>query len=113
MTEWKIYFNPRCGSCQKALAGLKKERIEPQVIEYLKTPLSVAELEGLLKAGLSIEEMIRSKEDEYESLGLADRSDAEKLRAVVDHPILLQRPIVVRGKKAIVARPPERVQELL
>ena len=82
------------------------------VIEYLKAPLDAKALKSL---GLPAREILRDGEDEYKALKLADpaKTEAELFEAIARHPILLQRPIVVCSKRALVARPPERVQELL
>ena len=107
--KFVIYHNPRCSKSRQALEILRQRGIEPVVIEYLKTPLDAKTLRSL---GLPVRELIRDNEDEYAALNLAGKSDADLIAAIVKHPILLQRPIVVHGKRAVVARPPERVQEL-
>lgn len=115
MSEWTIYYNPKCGSCRKALELLRARKIEPRVVEYLKTPPSLAELEDLVKkTGGDAHAIVRAREDEYAAEGLTpDASPARVLAAIAKHPILLQRPIVLSGKRGIVARPPEKVEELL
>lgn len=114
MAEWTIYYNPKCGSCRNALAILEKNKIKPVVVEYLKTPPTLAELKTLAKKkGVTISEMVRSKEPIYAELGLEGASADKLLKAVAENPILLQRPLVVRGDRAVVARPPEKVSELL
>jgi len=105
-----IYHNPRCSKSRQALEILRQHGIAPVVIEYLKTPLDAQTLRSF---GLPAREIIRDNEDEYVALKLAQKADAELIDAIVKHPILLQRPLVVHGKHAIVARPPERVNELL
>ena len=115
MNNWTIYYNPKCGTCRNALEVLRAGKVEPRVVEYLKTPPSLAELKEIAgKLGDGWEEMVRAKEPIYEELKLGKgKSREEVLRAIVDHPILLQRPIVVHGNRAIVARPYEKVKELL
>lgn len=112
----KIYHNPRCSKSRQTLALLTERDIEPQIVEYLKTPPSVAELERLLKMlGLEPRELMRRKEPEYKALGLDDPALSRDalIRAMVEHPQLIERPIVVSGKKAALGRPPEGVLEIL
>lgn len=106
--DFIIYHNPRCSKSRQALELLRQHGIEPTIIEYLKTPPDAATLRSL---GLPAREILRDNEDEAAALkpGL---TDAELFNAIAQAPILLQRPIVVRGKRAVVARPPERVKEL-
>lgn len=111
-----IYHNPRCSKSRQALALLEEAGVEAQVVRYLETPPTAEELERLLaKLGLDPVEVMRTKDDLYKELGLQGRvlSREEGIRMLVDHPALLERPIVVRGDKAVVARPPERVSVLL
>ena len=115
MADWSIYFNPKCGSCRKALEILKSKKIRPRIIEYLKNPPSLKDLNLLLrKLRVSPAEIIRSKEPIYEQLGLGrgEKSRLDLLRAISEHPVLLQRPIVVCDHQAVIARPPEKVEEL-
>ena len=112
----KIYHNPRCSKSRQTLQLLNERDIEPQIVEYLKTPPSVAELEQLLKMlDLEPRELMRRKEKEYKELGLDDPelSRDALIRAMVEHPKLIERPIVVSGKKAALGRPPEGVLEIL
>jgi arsenate reductase len=111
-----IYHNPACGTSRNALAMIRASGEEPQVVEYLKTPPSrerLVELLGLL--GLKPRELLREKETPYAELGLGDPkwSDEEILDFMLAHPILIQRPIVVSEKGAVLARPSERVLEIL
>jgi arsenate reductase len=111
-----IYHNPRCGKSRETLRLLREHDIEPRVIEYLKTPPSAAELKNLLKKlGLSARDLLRTKEEPYKALGLSNPklTEAQLIAAMVDHPILIERPIVVSGGKARLGRPPERVLEIL
>jgi arsenate reductase len=117
-----IYHNPGCSNARGALAILRERGVEPRIVAYLETPPPRAELEALaaqLQAtagaawpGLR-EGMLRSKEAVYAALGLDGASDAALLDAVAAHPILLNRPIVVTPKGALLCRPPERVLEIL
>ena len=110
--DFVIYHNPDCSKSRAALEILREHGCAPVVIEYLKTPPDVETLRSL---GLPAREIIRDNEDEYAALNLADpsKTDAELFAAIAQHPILLQRPIIVAGKRAVVARPPERVNELI
>jgi arsenate reductase len=111
-----IYHNPRCSKSRATLQLLRDRGIEPRIIEYLRTPLSAAELRDLAAAlGVAARALLRSGEPEYRDLGLADDAlgETQILEALATHPKLLQRPIVVAGGKARIGRPPERVLEIL
>jgi arsenate reductase len=110
-----IHHNPRCSKSRQVLALLKENGVEPEVVEYLKTPLDEEALCDLLtKLGLKAHDILRTKEDEYKQLGLSpDTPEEEILTAIVQHPILLERPIIVKGNAAVIGRPPENVHELL
>ncbi len=111
-----IYHNPRCGKSRRTLELLRQRGIEPDVVEYLKTPPSAPELESILGLlGLEPRQLMRHKESEYEAAGLADPglSRAELIQAMVDHPILIERPIVLAQGRAAVGRPPENVLAIL
>jgi arsenate reductase len=111
-----IYHNPRCSKSRAALALLRERGVEPQIIEYLKTPPNAARLKKLLTMlGMAPRELMRKGEAPYKDLGLSDSalSDAKLVAAMVDNPILIERPIVVSGEQARLGRPPERVLELL
>jgi arsenate reductase len=112
----KIYHNPRCGKSRQTLQLLKDQGIEPEVIEYLKTPPSAHELDDILqKLGMEPRELMRKKEAEYKAGGLDDASlDRQALiTAMVNNPILIERPIVMANGKAAVGRPPETVLAIL
>ena len=116
MTTYTIYHNPRCSKSRKTLAMLNERGIEPEIVEYLKSPLSVGELKSLQqKLGTPALAMIRSKEQAFKDLGINDGqpSDASLLEAIATHPVLLERPIVVRADNAVIGRPPENILELL
>jgi arsenate reductase (glutaredoxin) len=116
MTVVRIFHNPRCSKSREALALLQAQGMAPEVIDYLKTPPSLAELQALLTLlDLPARELLRTGEDEYQALGLGDPglSEQDLLRAIAAHPRLLQRPIVVYGQRALVARPPELALRLL
>lgn len=115
MSEYTIYHNPRCSKSRAALALLEERGLAPEVIRYLDTPLSGPELAGLLaKLQLPAAALVRRGEEEYRTLGLGpDSSDAELLQAMTSHPRLIERPVVVRGARAVLGRPPENVLALL
>ncbi|WP_339831171.1 arsenate reductase (glutaredoxin) [uncultured Parvibaculum sp.] len=110
-----IYHNPRCSKSRQTLALLEEHGHAPQVIEYLKAPPSAAELQAILKKlKMKPRDLMRKGEDVYKSLGLDNEklTDEKLLRAMVENPILIERPIVVMGAKARIGRPPESVLEL-
>lgn len=111
-----IYHNPRCSKSRAALAILEKKGVAPNVVRYLDTPLDAAALTALLaKLGLGARQAMRKNETIYKELGLGDpnMSEAELIAAIAAHPILLERAIVVSGDKAVIARPPEKLLEIL
>ena len=110
-----LYFNPSCSKCRSADAILKENGIEADVVRYLDQPPSVEQLRELMGM-LGIDdprEMMRTGESVYSELGLEGASADRLLEAISEHPILLERPIFVRDGKAVIARPPERLLELL
>jgi arsenate reductase (glutaredoxin) len=109
-----IYHNPRCNTSRKTLDLLRDSGIEPEVVQYLKTPPSRAELVTMIKdAGIDVRTAVRKREALYDELGLADASDDELLDAMVEHPILIERPFVVTPKGTRLARPIDAVREIL
>jgi arsenate reductase len=111
-----LYHNPRCSKSREALALLHEKGVEPEIVEYLKTPPDAATLRlllGMLK--LRPRDLMRKKEPEYKELGLdnPDLSDDQLISAMVAHPRLIERPIAVSGKKAALGRPPEDVLSIL
>jgi arsenate reductase (glutaredoxin) len=112
-----IYHNPRCSKSRETLALLQEKGIEPDVVLYLDTPPDVQTLKAVLKKlGMgSARELMRRKEDLYKELNLADVqwSEEQLLRAMVDHPKLIERPIVINGEQARIGRPPEAVLEII
>ena len=116
MTDLTLYHNPRCSKSRGALELLEARGLAPHVVRYLETPPSAAELRELLsKLGIGARALLRSGEDEYKELGLADASlsDEQLIAAMAAHPKLIERPILVAGKRAVIGRPPEKVLELL
>ena len=111
-----IYHNPRCGKSRQTLALLEARGIKPAVVEYLKTPPDAATLKALLKKlGLKPRQLLRTKEAAYQDAGLDDPAlnDEAVIEAMLAHPILIERPIVVIGDKAALGRPPESVLAIL
>jgi len=110
------FHNPRCSKSRGALALLAEHGVEPDVVAYFDTPPSTAEIKALLrKLGLPARDLMRTGEDVYRQLGLADAtlSDAALIEAMHRHPILIERPIFVRGDRAVIGRPIENVLQLL
>jgi arsenate reductase (glutaredoxin) len=111
-----IYHNPACGTSRKALAMIRAAGIEPVIIEYLKTPPSRGKLKAIVKAtGGSLRALLREKDTPFAELGLDDPkwSDDELLDFIGQHPILLNRPIVMSPKGAALCRPSEKALDLL
>jgi len=116
MPNVTLYHNPRCSKSQAALELLTAHGIQPDIVAYLETPPDRATLAGLLdKLGVAPRQLLRTGEPAYTALGLNDPSvDGDRvLDAIAAHPVLLERPIAVRGDRAVIGRPPERVLELL
>ena len=111
-----IYHNPDCGTSRNVLGLIHNAGIEPHIVEYLKTPPNGEELVDLIRrAGLSVRELLRQKGTPYEALGLGDPSltDGQLLDAMVAHPILINRPLVVTDQGVKLCRPSETVLDLL
>ncbi|MCG6859776.1 MAG: arsenate reductase (glutaredoxin) [Chromatiaceae bacterium] len=111
-----IYHNPRCSKSRQALELLRENGIEPQIIEYLETPPDTAALEHILNMlGLEPRELMRKKEKEYKENELAnpELSRETLIAAMVEHPKLIERPIVVKDDTAALGRPPEAVLDIL
>ena len=115
MTTFTVYHNPRCSKSRATLALLEKNGIAPQIVEYLKTPLTAAELKAITtKLAMKPQELVRKSEDVYKSKYAGKQlSDDQWLAALAKDPILLERPIVVAGKRAVLGRPPENVLQIL
>lgn len=115
MSEYTIYHNPRCSKSRNTLALLQENGIEPDVVLYLETSPGPKEIRGLLdRLGLEAGQLVRRGEDAYKECGLsADSSAQEIIAAMASHPKLIERPIVVRGERAVLGRPPENVLELI
>lgn len=110
-----IYHNPMCSKSREALETVKQQKGEVEVIEYLKTQPSVQELKEIVDMlGIRPEELIRKSEEIYrDNFKGKILTDEEWLQAMVDFPKLIERPIVIRGNKAVIGRPVEKVIELL
>ena len=111
-----MYHNPACGTSRNTLAMIRAAGIEPIIIDYLKTPPSAAEIRAIVKAtGGSLRDLIREKGTPFAELGLADPkwSDDDLIGFIAQHPILLNRPIVVSDKGTALCRPSEKVLALL
>ncbi len=110
----RIYHNARCSKSRSACALVAEAGVEVEVVHYLEAPLTEPELRELLrKLGLRPSELLRRGEAVFiEHFGQRELTEEEALAALLAHPILMERPIAVRGDRAVVARPPERVKEL-
>jgi arsenate reductase len=116
MSEFTIYHNPRCSKSRQTLELLQRRGVDPDVVLYLEQPPTQKQLRDLLKKlGIKPRDLLRRGEEEYKTLHLDDStlSDEELLAAMNEHPKLIERPIVVRGERARLGRPPENVLELL
>lgn len=116
MTDLTLYHNPRCSKSRGALELLEARGLAPTIVRYLETPPDAATLEQLLaKLGIGARQLLRTGEDEYKALELANPalSDAQLIKAMVEHPKLIERPILIAGNKAVIGRPPEKVLEIL
>lgn len=112
----KIYHNPRCSKSRQTLQLLQEKGIEPDVVLYLENPPSKTALKKILKSlGLKARDLMRKKEAEYKDNNLADETlkEDELIAAMIAHPKLIERPIVVNGDKAAIGRPPENVLEIV
>ncbi|MCA0202140.1 MAG: arsenate reductase (glutaredoxin) [Proteobacteria bacterium] len=109
-----IYHNPRCSKSRETLALLENKGVVPRVIEYLKTPPSQTELARILKAlGCPAKDIVRKKEAADAKVDVEALTEAGLIAAMVSHPEIIERPIVVNGEKAAIGRPPERVLGIL
>jgi len=114
--DTRLYHNPRCSKSRGALELLNQRGITPQVIAYLETPPTAGEVRDLLRMlALPARALLRTGEEEYATLGLADTSLPEDalIAAMVAHPRPIERPIFVRNGRAVIGRPPEQVLSLL
>lgn len=115
-TDITIYHNNRCSNSRGALALLRDNGIEPTIVDYIAQPLDAAQLQALVRQlGMPVRDLLRHKEAIFTELGLGDAlaSDEQLIAAVAEHPVLLNRPIVVTPKGAALCRPPEKVLALI
>jgi arsenate reductase len=115
MADYTMYHNPRCSKSRQTLALLEENGIQPEVRLYLESPPSAAELaEVLAKLSLPPRQLLRKGEAAYAEAGLDDDalSDVDVIAAMVTHPMLIERPIVIKGGRAVLGRPPENVLDL-
>ena len=116
MSKPTMYHNPRCSKSRQTLELLRARGIEPEIVEYLQSPPDARQLEQILDMlGLQPRQLMRTGETEYKENNLADTSlsRGELIQAMVDHPKLIQRPLVLNDGKAALVRPPEVVLEIL
>jgi arsenate reductase (glutaredoxin) len=116
MSKVEIWHNPRCSKSRAALELLKQRGIDPEIVLYLEQAPSAARLDAVLKLlDLEPRELMRKAEEPFKRLNLGDpqHSRRELIDAMAAHPILIERPIVIAGGRAVVGRPPERVLEIL
>ncbi|BAH35083.1 putative arsenate reductase [Rhodococcus erythropolis PR4] len=114
MASATIFHNQRCNTSRTVLGLIREAGIEPTIVKYLDTPPTRSELEELIAdAGLEPSQAVRKRETQYKDLGLADASESEILDAMIEHPILIERPFVVTDKGTVLARPAAKVEEIL
>jgi arsenate reductase len=116
MSQFTIYHNPRCSKSRQTLAILEEHNIQPEVVLYLENTPSKQQLKEILKQlGKSPRDILRKSEDAYKENALSDLTltDDALLKAMITEPKLIERPIVVKGTKAVLGRPPENVLELI
>ncbi len=116
MSQITIWHNPRCSKSRQTLQLIEDRGLEPTIVEYLRTPPSTEELEQVLRMlGLEPRDLMRKKEAAYkeQSLDEPSLSSQELVQAMVDNPVLIERPVVIVGNKAALGRPPENVLDLL
>ena len=114
MSDITIYHNPKCSKSRQTLDLLQSNNITPTIIEYLNAMPTPAELKSIVsKLGVKAESIIRKKEDLFKELAPKLASEGEAINLICENPKLLERPIVVRGERAVIGRPPENVLALL
>jgi arsenate reductase len=116
MSDLTLYHNPRCSKSRAALEWLQGRGLEVKVVRYLETPPSAETLRVLLqRLGIGARGLLRTGEDDYKALNLADPSHSEQalIDAMVSHPLLIERPILVNGDRAAIGRPLDNLLELL
>ena len=115
MANVTIWHNPRCSKSRNAVALLEENGVEAEIVKYLETPPTKEEIVEVLKMlGISARELMRTKEEIYKELGLKDVTDEDSLiAAMVEHPKLIERPVVIKDGKAAIGRPIENIVEIL
>ncbi|HZS63474.1 MAG TPA: arsenate reductase (glutaredoxin) [Xanthobacteraceae bacterium] len=116
MKQVTIWHNPKCSTSRKVLEMIRAKGIEPAIVEYVKEPPSGAEIRSALKEmGMSARDLLRRKGTPYDELGLGKRklTDAELIKLMTEHPILIERPVVRTSKGTRLCRPVERLKEIL
>ena len=115
MEKIKIFHNPRCSKSREGLKILEEKGVNVEVVKYLDNPPTKEELRSIVKMlGISAKELLRTKESIYKELNLKEVEDEERLiDAMVQYPKLIERPIVIKGDKAIIGRPPTKILEIL
>ncbi|HTF97220.1 MAG TPA: arsenate reductase (glutaredoxin) [Cellvibrio sp.] len=111
-----LYHNPRCSKSRDALSLLRNRGVEPEIILYLETPPNAKTLKAILtKLGISARDLLRKGEDAYKTLNLDNESLSETalIKAMIENPKLIERPIAINGEKAVIGRPPENVLTIL
>ncbi len=108
-----IWHNPRCSKSRITLQLLRDRGVEPTILEYLKTPPSADEIRAVVAhLGVPPRAMMRTKESVFRELKLGEADENALIGAMVDHPILIERPVVIAGEKAVIGRPPENIDAL-
>ena len=115
MQEIQIWHNPKCSKSRAAMELLENKNIDASVVKYLEqTPTKEQLIDVLKKLNMKASQLLRTGEDIYKNLNLKDENDEEKIiEAMVQNPILIERPIIIKGKSAVIARPIENLEELL
>mgnify|MGYP002129825578 FL=1 len=115
MQEIQIWHNPKCSKSRAAMELLENKNIDASVVKYLEqTPTKEQLIDVLKKLNMKASQLLRTGEDVYKELNLKDENDEEKIiEAMVKNPILIERPIIIKGKSAVIARPIENLEELL
>lgn len=115
MTQAIIYHNPNCSKCRGAITLLEQHGIDFESIRYLENPLSYEQLMQVIDAGVSIKQLIRTQEQEWKQLNIdiEQASTQDIIKAIISQPKIMQRPIIMYAGQAIIARPPEKLLELL
>ncbi len=115
-SEVRIYYNPNCSKCRLSMQLLDEKGISPDVVEYLNTPPTTDELNEILDLlALEPRQLMRQHETPYKALKLGNEnlSRDELIQAMINNPVLIERPIVIKGNKATIGRPPEKILDIL